>query len=122
MRTPPTRPQSTDGCRKIATFASGTRAREMQADHYMDEIIEIADSVAGSHSQIKVQAAKLATDARKWMITKLAPKKYGNRLKMTGASGKDLIPAARSNDPELAAQALLLLIKSLPATKVTEDE
>jgi hypothetical protein len=49
------------------------RARELQADHYADEIIEIADT------EPNPQRARVRIDARKWTAAKLRPKKYGNR-------------------------------------------
>ena len=54
-------------------------ARAWQADHYMDEMIEIADGVRGGCSRTSVRAAKLAIDARKWMLARLMPKKYDGR-------------------------------------------
>lgn len=47
------------------------RAREGQADHYADEIIRIADEAEDA------QIGRLRVDARKWVASKLAPKKYG---------------------------------------------
>jgi hypothetical protein len=48
------------------------RAREDQADHYADEIIEIADNEADTNR------ARVRIDARKWKASKLAPKRYGD--------------------------------------------
>lgn len=58
------------------------RAREMQADLYADQIIQIADDCepeAGS-----VSKARLQIEARKWTASKLSPKKYGDRLEVDG--------------------------------------
>lgn len=49
------------------------RARERQADHYASEIIEIADI------EEDPQRARVRIDARKWVASKLLPKKYGDR-------------------------------------------
>lgn len=51
-----------------------TRAREEQADHYFDEIVEISDTDEDS------QRARVRIDARKWVAGKLRPKKYGDRI------------------------------------------
>ncbi len=56
------------------------RAREEQADGFADEIIDIADSVAPETGE--VAKAKLQIDARKWKASKLAPKKYGEKLEL----------------------------------------
>jgi hypothetical protein len=60
-----------------------TRARERQADWYADEIIEIADGATDAN------LARLRVDARKWKASKLAPKKYGDKVtnEHTGAGG-----------------------------------
>lgn len=70
-----------------------SRAREIQADRMLEEIIEIADDgkndwmerydpdnpgwqFNGEH----VQRSRLRSDNRKWVAAKLAPKKYGDRV------------------------------------------
>lgn len=73
------------------------RARESQAEHYLDEIIEIADDCTddvekiitqhGEDYRIKQSAiarARLQIDTRKWTMSKLAPKKYGDKLALGG--------------------------------------
>lgn len=60
-------------------LAQYTRAREEQADHYADEIIEIADKANDA------QLARLQVDARKWKASKLAPKRYGEKVDLTHA-------------------------------------
>jgi hypothetical protein len=52
------------------------RAREIQQDRAADEIIEIADRATDP------QKARNQIDARKWRASKLAPKKYGDRVDM----------------------------------------
>ena len=51
------------------------RAREDQAEAHADRIIEIADdeSIDAHHKRIMV-------DARKWVASKLKPKRYGDKL------------------------------------------
>lgn len=72
-----------------------TRAREAQADYLAEEIITIADD--SSEDEIFVESedgttakrvenrefinrSKIRVDARKWYASKLAPKKYGDRI------------------------------------------
>lgn len=72
-------------------------AREAQADALFDDILEISDdgrndwmarlgekdagwAVNGEH----IQRSRLRVDARKWMASKLAPKKYGDKLAIGG--------------------------------------
>lgn len=59
-----------------------TQARENGADHLAEETVAIADSVrdAGQFDSARVNAARLAVDARKWVASKLKPKTYADRL------------------------------------------
>lgn len=75
------------------------RAREAQADSIFDEILDIADDARNdwmiAHGDEEdgvgyklngehVQRMKLRIDARKWMAGKLRPKKYGEKLELSG--------------------------------------
>jgi hypothetical protein len=59
----------------VAQYA---RARQEQADHYADEIIEIADD-----QSIDPNARRVQIEARKWIACKLKPKAYGDRADVT---------------------------------------
>lgn len=83
-----------------------TYAREAQADFLADEIIEIADDGSNDFMTVKkgdmeytvenkevTNRSKLRVDARKWKASKLAPKKYGDKVDLAlriGKLGKDL--------------------------------
>ena len=64
------------------------RAREDQADTLADEIIDIADDSLRDHTEDgevnaeNIQRSRLMVDARKWVASKLKPKKYGERLEL----------------------------------------
>lgn len=69
------------------------RAREDQADAHADEILEIADDsghdfVDGKDGPVfnseHVQRSRLRVDARKWIASKLKPKKYGDKVAVGG--------------------------------------
>lgn len=64
------------------------RAREEQADFFADEIIEIADSTVPDSAE--VAKAKLQIDARKWKASKMAPKKYGEKLEQSIRADLDI--------------------------------
>jgi hypothetical protein len=64
-----------------------TVARERQQDMRGDEIVDISDDVSQTESMARVQAARLQVDSRKWVMSKLAPRKYGDKLELTGAGG-----------------------------------
>ena len=69
------------------------RARDAQADLYADEIIAIADT------EPDPSKARNRVDARKWVASKLKPKRYGDKLALGGA---DDLPAIRQEVQERA--------------------
>lgn len=91
------------------------RAREAQADHYAEEILDISDDgendwmcregkdkseswqLNGEH----VQRSKLRVDSRKWLMSKLAPKKYGDKVtqELVGPGGGPVQIERRIVDP-----------------------
>lgn len=75
-----------------------TRACGKRADTIFEEILDIADE---SHSDKKiledgrevvdneiVQRSRLRIDARKWMLSKMNPKKYGDKVDVTSKGDK----------------------------------
>jgi hypothetical protein len=71
------------------------RAKEQQADLLAEEIIEIADDSSKDlqgyddynnpiENKEFVNRSKLRVDARKWVASKLKPKKYGDKLELDG--------------------------------------
>jgi hypothetical protein len=80
-------------------FKRYTCAREAQADLLADQIISIADdhkddtiiNPASGTPQINaewVARCRLQVDARKWKASKLAPKKYGDKVDVTTGGDK----------------------------------
>lgn len=59
------------------------RARDLGLDAMADEVLSIADTDAGED----VQRSRLRFDARRWYLSKLAPKRYGERLGIEQAGG-----------------------------------
>lgn len=55
-------------------FHRYARARQIQADYYADETVEIADN------ETNMIRARNRMDARRWFASKVAPKKYGDRI------------------------------------------
>lgn len=53
-------------------------AREAQADHFADEILEIADAAVRLTTTEEIMAARLRVDTRKWVAAHLRPKKWGD--------------------------------------------
>jgi hypothetical protein len=86
--------------------AQYAHVKDVQADHIFDEIIEIADddsqdiifveaddasgkSAKAVKNREFIERSRLRVDARKWIVSKLLPRKYGDRLinEHTGADG-----------------------------------
>lgn len=75
------------------------RAREAQADALADELLDIADdgdndwmerkgedgqSLGWRENGEAIQRSRLRVDTRKWIASKLKPKKYGDKLAVGG--------------------------------------
>lgn len=60
-------------------------ARELQADSLFDESLDIADNAHDSQAGCDpdVQRDRLRIDTRKWMASKLAARKYGDKIDVT---------------------------------------
>jgi hypothetical protein len=81
-----------------------TRAREAQMDHYAEEILEIADDSSRDYIEKQnsdcttykafdaehVNRSRLRVDSRKWLMSKLAPKKYGDKVQVGGDPGNPI--------------------------------
>lgn len=68
---------------------SYTRARETLVERMAAETLAIADAPVGSteHGTTDsgaVQKQRLQVDTRKWLLSKIAPKKYGDKVTLAG--------------------------------------
>lgn len=78
------------------------RAREAQAERLFEECLDIADDATGDWAAKQlgdegptvavvdhehISRSRLRVDTRKWMAGKLAPKKFGEKVALTGADG-----------------------------------
>ena len=85
-------------------------AREAQAEGWADEIVSIADDATGDVNtddggkktvdHENIQRSRLRVDARKWVASKLLPKRYGDKLQHTGEGGGP-VPHEHKLAPEL---------------------
>ena len=61
------------------------RAAEKRADAIFEEILEISNHTEEDHTPFTgsnvIQRDRLKIDARKWMLAKMNPKKYGDSIK-----------------------------------------
>jgi len=68
---------------------SYAHAREDLIELWANEVLELSDQEVpktgdGKRDWQAVQKHKLQVDSRKWLLSKLAPKKYGDRLELAG--------------------------------------
>lgn len=64
------------------------KSREALLEHWAEDAMEIADESVGSLASGGMDSAaiakqKLRIDTRKWFLSKLAPKKYGDKIEST---------------------------------------
>lgn len=83
--------------------AQYARAREDRADRIFEEILVIADSQEGDVIKVDgadmpnhdlIARARLRIDARKWMLGKMQPKVYGDKLDLNHGGGLTVTFAA----------------------------
>ena len=79
---------------RVPAFAEKyARAREAQMESMAHEILEIADDTSGDTMTVKrgdyetevannewINRSRLRVDTRKWLMSKLQPKKYGDKI------------------------------------------
>ncbi len=72
------------------------RAREDLIERMAEEVLELSDATVGETIDGKkdwaaVQKHRLQVDTRKWLLSKLAPKKYGDKLEVSGDAANPLV-------------------------------
>lgn len=72
------------------------RAREDLIELIAQEIIDLSDADVGLTPDGKkdwaaIQKHKLQVDTRKWLLSKLAPKKFGEKLELSGDQNSPLL-------------------------------
>lgn len=58
------------------------RARTRLLDAQAEELEEIGEQAARAETAAEVAGLRLQSDNRKWLLSKLAPKKYGEKLEI----------------------------------------
>jgi hypothetical protein len=81
------------------------RAREDLIEKIAADLMDISDQdpeiVDGKKDWAAIQKHKLQVDTRKWLLSKLAPKKYGDMIKLAGHDGGAVKLVAQSDDEKL---------------------
>jgi len=101
------------------------RAREQGYEHWASEILQISDAdyrgPDGQTDNAAVQQARLRVDARRWLLSKMLPKWFGDKVEITGDADTPiiteirLIPVApRMIDASPAAPTIEQILSSKP--------
>jgi autonomous glycyl radical cofactor GrcA len=102
-----------------------TRARKALLDHWAEEIVSISDDGSNDYvdrevargrtvrmaDQEHINRSRLRVDTRRWLLSKLEPKKYGDKIDLT-VGAKDNVPIPTvAMTPQEAAKAYLTLME-----------
>ena len=112
------------------------RARELLVEHWADEILEIADDGTTDYvtkvgrngteyeavDQEHIQRSRLRVDSRKWLMSKLAPQKYGDRVDVEHSGEVQHTHVASLSDREKMRRLALFMLEDQAAGAVIEGE
>ena len=99
-----------------------TQAREILVEHWGDEMLEISDDGTTDFitkmgrngteyeavDQEHIQRSRLRVDTRKWLMSKLAPRKYGDHVELE-YTGQITVKHELSDQERMRRMALFLL-------------
>jgi len=76
--------------------AKYARAREDLIERMAEEVLQLSDQEVpetgdGRKDWQAIQKHKLQVDTRKWLLSKLAPRKYGEKLEVSGDPANPLV-------------------------------
>ena len=112
------------------------RAREIQAEYHFEELIEIADDGTNDYVAKRdasgaivgwrengewVNRSRLRVDTRKWAMSKMAPKKYGDKTQVEHSGTVATVDLARLAENDLRQLENILTIASLPGGDTPGD-
>lgn len=96
-----------------------TRAREAQMDALAEDILEMADN-----DKADVQRSRLQVDTRKWLMSKIAPKRFGDKKthEVSGPNGAPISVVDLTNMTEEQLAALETVFGPLAGGSGNDDE
>lgn len=107
------------------------RAKDESSDMLVEDMLDISDNAGNDWMENNdpdnpgyrlngeaINRSRLRVDTRKWIASKLKPKKYGDKVsaELTGADGKDLIPESPPIE-EVARRLAFLLTAGAKESK-----
>lgn len=88
-------------------------ALALRGEHYADQITELSDEAMGAMTSEEAQAYKLRVQTRQWVVSRLLPKKYGDKMVIAGDVENPLVMSMVSNSADL--------VKKLKGVKNEDD-
>jgi hypothetical protein len=89
-------------------------ARALLVERWADEIIEIADNV-----QLEPNDRRVKIDVRKWLMSRLAPLRYGDRLLHVGDPENPVLVLHKAARIEALTQAELAALDTFAQARLT---
>lgn len=83
------------------------RARLIRADVLFDGLLDVAEESMNAQNAMESAAYKLKIDTLKWQLSKMVPRKYGDKLQVGGADDLPPIKQDVSISPADAYKAIL---------------
>lgn len=107
-----------DDAKLAADYA---RAREDLLEMMASDLLDIADRPVGSTDSGATDSGavadkKVQIDTRKWLLSKLAPKKYGDKLELTGDKENPLHVKQTIDASKLSTDVLAQIMAAKDAT------
>jgi hypothetical protein len=92
------------------------RARDERSDTYFESLGEVGEQAVRAETAVEVAGLRLKADNIKWMLARMSPRKYGDKLAIGGAD--DLPPVHQditaAMTPQDAARAYADLMNKKP--------
>lgn len=87
------------------------RAKQVQADYFAESIVDISDT------DNNPQRARNRMDSRRWHASKIAPRKYGDRVlnELSGSINQNVKVDLSNMTPEMRQQLRQALLKQMDA-------
>ena len=89
------------------------RARERQMDAWVEEVVSIADD-----ETIEPNSRRVRVDARKWLMSKIAYRKYGDKLIYAGDPDNPVLVLHKKAEVAVLDPEQLALIERLTLTRL----
>jgi hypothetical protein len=106
---------------ELSDFAEGfARARDLQFEHWADNLAEVADSVRDNPAQ--VPAARLDSENKSWLLSRLKPSLYSEKFQEDITSAGKPLASATDLDIAKALAHALAAPAALPAPEPIDVE